>query len=500
MIANLIRFLTLLRLVVAYQLDRLILPTSRCLSFWLWWLAPISSLQHRNTPAPQRLCQALIAMGPIYIKFGQALSTRVDLLSTEMALELAKLQDRVPPFATEEAEKLIQSQLKMPFHEVIQNLDAHPLGSASLAQVHAATLQSGEKVAIKLLRPGIKKRIQRDLKMLRSLAGWVDTCHPQRARLRAREVVQNYHDTLLDELNLTLEAGNMSQMRANFLEDTRLAIPQVNWELSTQDMLVTEEVSGATIAELPRLRKQGIDCNRLAKDGIALFLTQVFDHNFFHADMHPGNIMINTDNPARPNYILVDFGIVGVMSKEDLRYLAENLHAFFNRDYQKVADLHIESGWVEPSTNARAMAASVRAIGEPIYGKPLQEISFAEILLKLLQVAQEHQMIVQPQLLLLQKTLFQVEALARRLDDSIALPTIAEPIIKHWLQKEKGVYQGLERLANALPSWLEKIENCSQCHNTPSAYSQAQKNDHHVVAFTLGICLFVVLSYTILFI
>ncbi len=334
--------------------------------------------------------------------------------------------------------------------------------------------------------------------MLHSLAGWIDTLHPQRSRLRAREVVQNYQDILLGELNLTLEAGNMSQMHASFTDDSRLTIPRVNWDLSTTEMLVTEAVSGHNLAEIESLKKQGVDCHRLATDGIALFLTQVFENNFFHADMHPGNIMINADNPARPHYILVDFGIVGVMSKEDLRYLAKNLHAFFNRDYQKVADLHIQSGWVAPNTSARAMAASVRAIGEPIYGKPLQEISFAEILLKLLQVAQEQQMVVQPQLLLLQKTLFQVEALARRLDDSIALPTIAEPIIKRWLQKEKGIYQGLERLATALPSWLEKIDSCTRCNNNVITATHAPKKDHHVVAFTLGVCLLAVLSYAAL--
>ena len=343
MIVSFIRFLTLVRLVIIYQLDRLIFPATRCPSFWLWWTAPIASFQQRNTPTPQRLHQALILMGPIFVKFGQALSTRVDLLPADIAKELAKLQDRVPPFPTAQAEALIQQELKQPFAEVIQHLSDRPLGSASLAQVHRATLVDGQKVAIKLLRPGIKRTIQKDLKMLHAIAYWIDIFHRQSKRLRAREVVQNYQETILDELNLTLEAGNMSQIQATFESDSRLTIPTVHWTLSTANMLVAEEVTGATIDELPGLHKKGVDCNRLAKDGIALFLTQVFENNFFHADMHPGNIMINISNPAKPSYILVDFGIVGSMRKQDLRYLAENLQAFFNRDYQKVADLHIQS-------------------------------------------------------------------------------------------------------------------------------------------------------------
>lgn len=454
MIRSLLRFITILRTLIIFQLDSLFLPRKYCASFWLWWLCPIRSIRMRNLSEEKRLLQALIELGPIFVKFGQSLSTRVDLLNTEMAQALATLQDNVPPFEAQIARKMVEQAYKQPLNNVLEHFENKPLGSASIAQVHAAKLLNGEDVVIKLLRPNIHLQIQHDLVMLRQIAYLIDTFHPKRKQLRAREVVEDYSTTITNELNLVLEASNMNLMKDAFTDDSRIHIPEVYWELTQENILVTERVYGIPITQIETLKKNGTDMHRLAKNGVELFLCQVFQHNFFHADMHPGNIFVDITQPDRPVYQLVDFGIVGMLPMRDQQYLAENLAAFFARDYQRVADLHIESGWVDQHTSSRTMGASIRAIGEPIYGKALHDISFADVLMKLFRVAEKHNMFVQPQLLLLQKTLFHVEGLARQLDDSMALPEIAEPIIKRWLKSKKGILGSAEKIIKKIPEWL----------------------------------------------
>ena len=454
MITSFLRLLRLSRVIIIYQLDRILFNSILCPSFLLWWIAPIRSIQQRSVPAEKRLVNALIELGPIFVKFGQSLSTRVDLLDPNMADALAQLQDKVPPFSGEIAQNILEKTYQKPIKGVFSHFDEMPLGSASIAQVHAASLLDGSDVVVKILRPDIKKIIQRDLTMLNTIAGIINRVHPKRQQLRALEVIDDYSITINNELNLILEASNMNQMQRAFIDDNRLHIPNIYWNLCRHHVMVSERIYGIPITHIDTLKQAGTDMHKLARDGVELFLSQVFQHNFFHADMHPGNIFVDITIPKQPRYQLVDFGIVGVLDPGDQRYLAENLSAFFARDYQKVAELHIESGWVAPDTSARAMGASIRAIGEPIYGKPLHDISFAEVLLQLFRVAEQHQMIVQPQLLLLQKTLFHVEGLARRLDDSMALPDIAEPIIRSWLGKQKSVLGSLEKILTKIPDWL----------------------------------------------
>ena len=484
MLTTIIRSTSIFRTLITFQIDQILLPRIRCASFWLWWLAPIRSWRMSYYPKEQRLLMALIELGPIFVKFGQSLSTRVDLLDKPMADALATLQDRVPAFSTDKAIDIIENHLHSPLEKKFSFFNNTPLGSASIAQVHAACLHSGEDVVVKILRPNIHRDIDRDLKVLGGLATLIELFHPKRKQLRAHDIIEDYANTITHELNLTLEASNMRVMQQAFEEDARIHIPKIFWEYCTDKILVTERVYGIPITQIDTLEKQGTNMEKLARNGVELFLEQVFNHNFFHADMHPGNIFVDISDPEDPVYQLVDFGIVGILPKRDQIYLAENLAAFFSRDYQKVAELHIESGWVDRKTHARSMGADIRAIGEPIYGKPLNKISFAHILMQLFRVAEKHHMYVQPQLLLLQKTLFHVEGLARRIDDNMQLPDIAEPIIQKWLQSKKGILSSSYKIIEKIPEWLSLypevkdaiIHKILDTHKSPPAKEKIQSN------------------------
>ncbi len=388
-----------------YGIDRLLLAESR-----FHWLIALNRLlpwnwrpRHRGSRG-ERIRLALETLGPIFIKFGQALSTRKDLLPEDIATELARLQDDCPPFAPERARAMIEAELKRPLDEAFQSFDPSPMASASIAQVHAATLPNGLDVVVKVVRPDIKPVIERDLAILYTLARLLEKLVPEARRLHPADVVHEFDKTLHDELDMMREGANASQLRRNWEGSDLLYVPRVFWALTTPNVLTMERIYGTRISELDELKRQGVDLERLSRNGVIIFFTQVFKHNFFHADMHPGNIFVLPDG----RYAAIDFGIVGSLTPEDQRYLAENFLAFFNQDYLKVAELHIESGWVPPDTRVNELEAAFRAVSEPIWGRPIKEISFGLFLMRLFQTARRFGMEVQPQLVLLQKTLLNI--------------------------------------------------------------------------------------------
>ena len=419
-----------------------------------------------------RIRRTLEDLGPIYVKFGQALSTRRDLLSDDVANELAKLQDQVPPFPGDQAKKIIEESLGAPVSEIFSEFDQTPLASASIAQVHAATLLDGTNVVVKVLRPGIKKHIQRDLELLHLIADMAHRYWEDGRRLRPREVVDDYETTILDELDLLREAANASLLRRNFDNSADLYVPEIYWDLTRVDVMVMERIYGIAVNDVKTLTENNINMKKLSERGVHIFFTQVFQHNFFHADMHPGNIFVSNKNPQDPQYLGVDFGIMGTLTVEDQRYLAENLLAFFNRDYRRVAELHLESGWVPPDTRLDHFESAIRTVCEPIFQKPISEISFGNLLLRLFQTARRFKMEVQPQLVLLQKTLLNIEGLGRQLDPDLDLWQTAKPFLDRWMSEQVGVHALIKGMKNHLPKILEQspeipalIYQALQTHN-----------------------------------
>lgn len=402
-------------------------------------------------PRGVRIRKSLEELGPIFVKFGQTLSTRRDLLPDDIAEELVKLQDQVPPFSGAEAREIIETSLKEPLETLFRTFDETPLASASVAQVHAATLHNGDEVIVKVLRPGIEDRILTDINLLFELASLAERFLPEANRLRPVAVVTEFQKTILDELDLVREAANAADIRRRFEDSEILYIPRVYFDYTRQKVMVMERISGIPIGDLARLRREGVNLKLLAVRGVEIFFTQVLRDSIFHADMHPGNIF------ATPSagYIAVDFGIIGSISTEDKRYIAENFRAFFNRDYRRVAEVHIESGWIPPDTRVVEFEAAIRAVCEPIFEKPLKDISYGHLLLRLFQVARRFQMEVQPQLVLLQKTLLNIEGLGRDLDPDLDLWQTAKPLIEAWFKQEIGPSQGLNKLRSELPHWAQ---------------------------------------------
>jgi ubiquinone biosynthesis protein len=401
----------------------------------------------------ERLRRAFEQLGPLFIKFGQLLSTRRDWIPLEVANELEKLQDRVPPFPVSQARAAIESALKMSISTAFSDFTAQPLASASIAQVHAACLHTGEKVIVKILRPNIHQLIARDIDLLYFLA-WLAERSKTFKRLRPLEVVAEFERALKSELDFVQEAANASQLKRNLQRDG-VYIPKIYWAYTFQTVLVMERITGISVGNRTALKALQINFHVLAKQAIALFFKQVLRDRFFHADLHPGNIFVLTNNPDQPDYCLVDFGIVGTLNAFDQRYLAENLMAFLKRDYQRVAELHVASGWVPKATPVEAFASAIRKVCEPIFERPLKEISIAQLLLHLFQTAKRFQMRLQPQLLLLQKTLFNIESLSRQLDPEIDLWETARPFLEHWLRRQMGPRVFLKKLKTALPQWGE---------------------------------------------
>ncbi len=444
------RMLAIQRVLVKYGLDDIIRETHllRPLRF-LFYLAP--RRRDRSAPLGERIRLALEELGPIFVKFGQAISTRRDLLPPDIADELAKLQDAVPSFPAEEAIEIIETAYDDSTDNVFERFDAEPLAAASIAQVHTAKLKDGPEVIVKVLRPGVQERIEKDLAVLRMLASLADRYWEHGKRLRPIEVVEEYEHTVLDELDLMREAGNTAQLKRNFAGSDMLYVPEVYWDYCRPEVLVQERIYGTPISDMDKLRADGTNFQHLAENGVEIFFTQVFRHNFFHADMHPGNIFVITTDPDRPKYAAVDFGIVGTLSAEDQRYLAENFLAFFDRDYHRIAKLHADSGWVPPGTRVDQLETAVRTVCEPIFNKPLAEISFAQLLMRLFRVAQRFDVEIQPQMILLHKTLFNIEGLGRQLYPQLDLWKTAHPVLKRWMDEQVGGRAMLKDVRENLP-------------------------------------------------
>ncbi len=404
-----------------------------------------------------RLRLALETLGPIFIKFGQALSTRRDLLPHDLANELAKLQDKVPPFSGEYARKVIEKALQQPINDAFTQFDITPLASASIAQVHSATLANGQEVVVKVLRPNIEKVLVQDTELLKTLAHMLERYVPATRRLRPVEVVAEISRNLLDELDLQREAANASQLKRNFKDSHIHYVPEVYWQYCRSNLLTIEKIKGIPVSDIDTLKSLNTDLKLLAERGVEIFYTQVFRDCFFHADMHPGNIFIDATNPQDPKYISIDFGIVGTLTREDQRYLAGNFLAFFNRDYKKVAELHIESGWVPYDTRVDELESAIRTVCEPIFEKPLADISFGYTLMRLFQVARRFNMSVQPQLVLLQKTLLNIEGLGRDLYPELNLWATAKPFLEKWMKTRVGWQGFIKRSMASIPDLSERL-------------------------------------------
>ncbi|WP_084632181.1 ubiquinone biosynthesis regulatory protein kinase UbiB [Oceanospirillum maris] len=456
--SRLLRLLKIIFVFSRYRLDSLI-PEDRLPWFavLLLRLNPMRLLPIGKKSRGERLRLALEELGPIFVKFGQMLSTRRDLLPDDVADELKKLQDQVPPFPSVVAVNEIESSLGLSVEELFKCFEREPMASASMAQVHAAQLNTGEQVVVKVIRPGIRKILGKDVKLLYTLAHSLNYWVPEARRLHPVAIVSDYESTLFDELDLQKEAANTSQLRRNFEGSPALYVPQVYWELTRRNVMVQERIYGIPVAEVDALIANGTDMKKLAERGVEVFFTQVFRDNFFHADMHPGNIFISDKTPHDPQYIGIDCGIVGSLSEEDQHYLARNLLAFFHQDYYEVARLHIESGWVGEGTRVNEFATAIRAVCEPIFEKPLKEISFGQVLLGLFQTARRFNMEVQPQLVLLQKTLLNIEGLGRQLYPDLDLWSTAKPYLENWMKQRMGPKGIWKNIRTQFPDWMEQM-------------------------------------------
>ncbi|MCI0653588.1 MAG: ubiquinone biosynthesis regulatory protein kinase UbiB [Methylococcaceae bacterium] len=441
-------------ILVFHGLDELVLKTHlfrpvRYLAFF----SPNFWIRKDRGPRAVRIRRTLEDLGPIFVKFGQALSTRRDLLPQDIADELSKLQDKVPPFPGADARKIIEQELAKPIGECFAEFDETPLASASIAQVHAARLPGGDDVIVKVLRPNVEKQIREDIRLLYELARLARKFWADAKRLRPVEIVAEFEKTILDELDLVREGANASELRRNFEHSKILYVPMVHWDLTRQKVLVMERIYGIPIGDIQRLRDEGVDFRLLAERGVEIFFTQVLRDNFFHADMHPGNIFAKPD----ASYIAVDFGIVGSLSLADQHYLAYNLLAFFNRDYRRVAELHIESGWVPKQTRVDELESGIRAVCEPIFEKPISQISYGHLLLRLFQAARRFNAEIQPQLVLFQKTLLNIEGLGRELYPDLDLWKTAKPFLEKWFAQQVGPRATVNKIRKQLPEWGEQL-------------------------------------------
>lgn len=404
-----------------------------------------------------RVRRALEELGPIFVKAGQIISTRPDLIPEDVAIELAKLQDRVPPFSGKIAKAIIEESLGCKIEEVFSEFEMTALASASIAQVHAAKLLSGESVVIKVLRPDIRETIERDIDLLMLIAKLMKRYSKHNRGFKPKELVNEVAQTLFDELDLMREGANASQLRRNFADSSLLQVPKIYWHYSRPTMLVMERIHGIPIHDIATLKQANVNMRKLAERSIEVFFTQVFRDSFFHADLHPGNIFVNVKNPEDPSLMAVDFGIAGSLSHNDQRYLAENMVAFFKRDYQRVAELHIASGWLPPDTRIDQFEGAIRAVSEPIFEQRLRDISFGKLLLRLFQVARRFNINIQPQLILLQKSLLNIEGLSRELAPELDLWAAAAPQIERWLKRQVGPRAFLKRMRENLPLWSEQL-------------------------------------------
>jgi ubiquinone biosynthesis protein len=466
---RLVRGVYIVWIVLRYGLDELFLS-----SFQKPWLSALAALltfgRKLDAPRGQRLRQALERLGPIFVKFGQVMSTRRDLLPLDIADELAKLQDKVPPFDSAIAVASIERAFRKPLAEVFVSFEHTPVASASIAQVHFAVLKTRDgsmrDVAVKVLRPGMLKVIEKDLDLLHMMAGWVERLSDDGKRLKPREVAEEFDKYLHDELDLVREASNAAQLRRNMAGLNLVLIPEMFWDFCTPEVMVMERMNGIAISHLDQIRAAGVDLKKLARDGVTIFFTQVFRDGFFHADMHPGNIQVSTDPATFGRYISLDFGIVGTLTEVDKDYLAQNFTAFFRRDYKRVAELHIESGWVPANTRVDELESAIRSVCEPYFDRPLKELSLGMVLMRLFQTSRRFQVEIQPQLVLLQKTLLNIEGLGRELDPDLDLWHTAKPFLESWMLEQIGpqrlwaqVKAEAPRYAKLLPALPRMMED-----------------------------------------
>ncbi|MDR0233251.1 MAG: ubiquinone biosynthesis regulatory protein kinase UbiB [Zoogloeaceae bacterium] len=464
------RLLKILLIANRYGLDQIVLTIAhprlaRCLEVLSFW-------RDLSKPRAVRLKSALEQLGPIFVKFGQALSTRRDLLAQDFADELSLLQDRVPPFAPELALSEISRAYGRPAHEVFAHFEENPVASASVAQVHLARLPDGRKVAVKILRPDIERVIEHDLALMDMAATLLEKILNDAKRLKARKIVAEFAKYLRNELDLMREAANCSQLKRNFADSDMLLIPEVYWDWCTPTVMVMEEMHGIPISKIETLRELGIDLSRLAAAGVEIFFTQVFRDGFFHADMHPGNIFVREDG----RYISLDFGIVSTLTEHDKNYLARNFLAFFRRDYRTVAKNHVESGWVPANTHIEDFEASIRAVCEPIFARPLKDISFGKLLLRLFQTCRQFDVEIQPQLVMLQKTLLNIEGLGRQLDPELDLWQTAKPFLERWMSEQVGWRGILKSVRDEAPRWARELPQLPRLLH--QALANPEKSQH----------------------
>jgi len=444
--------------VLRFGLDELVLSSFQ--KPWIRLLTRVVSIG-RNLKAPrgERLRLALERLGPIFVKFGQIMSTRRDLLAPDIADELAQLQDRVPPFSSSLAVAIIEKAFGRPLDKIFATFEQIPIASASIAQVHFATLPNGREVAVKVLRPNMKLAIEKDLTLMHMMAGWVEKSSADGKRLKPREVISEFDKYLHDELDLLREAANAAQLRRNMQGLDLVMIPEMVWDYCMPDVMVMQRMKGIPISQTQRLRDAGVDMKKLARDGVTIFFTQVFRDGFFHADMHPGNIQVSLEPATFGRYISLDFGIVGTLTETDKEYLAQNFIAFFRRDYKRVAELHIESGWVPRNTRVDELEAAIRACCEPYFDRPLKEISLGLVLMRLFQTSRRFHVEIQPQLVLLQKTLLNIEGLGRELDPDLDLWSTAKPFLERWMREQVGPEKLLAQLKVEAPSYAKLLPN-----------------------------------------
>ena len=449
----------ILWVALRYGLDDLVLNSFE--KPWLHALARIASVG-RDLSAPRglRLREALERLGPIFIKLGQVLSTRRDLMPPDIADELAKLQDRVPPFSGDEAVAIIERSFKKPIDEIYLSFDRTPIASASIAQVHFAQIEVDGQVreaAVKVLRPGMLNVIDQDLSLIHMVAGWIERLSADGKRLKPKLVADEFDKYLHDELDLLREAASAAQLRRNMSNMASVRIPEMYWDWCRPEVVTMERMSGVPISQIERLREAGVDIPKLARDGVTIFFTQVFRDGFFHADMHPGNLQVSLDPHSFGSYVLLDFGIVGTLTESDKEYLAQNFAAFFRRDYKRVAELHVESGWVPRNTRVDELESAIRSVCEPYFDRPLRQISLGMVLMRLFQTSRRFQVEIQPQLVLLQKTLLNVEGLGRQLDPEMDLWSTARPFLEKWMVDQVGPKRFWRELNNEAPRYAQLV-------------------------------------------
>tara|TARA_Y100001970_G_scaffold192643_1_gene234156 strand:+ start:265 stop:1884 length:1620 start_codon:yes stop_codon:yes gene_type:complete len=478
---NILRLITIQRILVGYRLDELLDKVPVLKSFKYFFILLPRKIS-KNSSLGERIRKALEELGPIFVKFGQVVSTRRDLLPEEIANELAKLQDQVTPFSKSQALEILDTAYDKSIDQIFKKIDDEPLAAASIAQVHSAKLSDGKDVIIKILRPNIQTQIVKDISVLYIIARSLENFWSESEQVKPTEIVKEYEKTIINELDLKREAANAARLKKNFSKSEMLYVPEIYWDYCRTNILVQERIYGTPIRDIDTLKKQKTNIKALAENGVEIFFTQVFRHNFFHADMHPGNIFVQIEDPDFPKYAAVDFGIIGTLTKDDQYYLAENFLAFFEGDYNKIAQLHIDSGWVPSETRVDEFEIAIRTVCEPIFNKPLSDISFANVLISLFNTARQFNMEVQPQLILLQKTLFNIEGLGRQLYPELDLWKTAYPVLKVWMNEQIGFKSVASDFKKNLPLFRQTARDFPKIIKRFSSQAEIENKNRQNIA------------------